>query len=193
METHKPTWLIGSPPCTDFCALNVGLNHPKMDPAEVSRRLKIARKHLRFVASLYLYQLREGRHFLHEHPAGALSWKEEVMVQLMNKKQVGTVISHQCEYGLTTPGPDGKPMPAKKPTKWMSSSPQMLECLSKRCSGKHQHQALMGGKAAAAAYYPLDLITEILRGMRNTADFEDVEDNSIDNPLKEQMNQRIRS
>ena len=31
----------------------------------------------------------------------------------------------------------------------------------------------MGGRAAAAAYYPLGLITAILRGMRNTADAED--------------------
>ena len=57
--------------------LNVGLNHPKMYPQEVQRRLRIAQQHLRFVVSLYQYQLSEGRHFLHEHPAGALSWKEK--------------------------------------------------------------------------------------------------------------------
>ena len=33
----------------------------------------------------------------------------------------------------------------------------------------------MGGRAAAAAFYPLDLVTEILRGMRDTADAEETD------------------
>ena len=106
----------------------------------------------------------------------------------MNKPGVGITVSDQCEYGLTTWGPDGTPMPAKKPTKWMSSSPQMLECLSRRCAGKHVHQPLMGGRAAEAAFYPMDLITAILRGMRNTADANHVEEESVDHPMKEEMN-----
>ena len=48
----------------------------------------------------------------------------------------------------------------------------MVDVLSKRCSKTHEHQHLMGGRAAAAAYYPLGLITAILRGMRSTADAE---------------------
>ena len=42
------------------------------------------------------------------------------------------------------------------------------------------HQHLMGGRAAAAALYPPDLITAILRGMRDTADLEEawVDDNA---------------
>ena len=35
----------------------------------------------------------------------------------------------------------------------------------------------MGGRVADAAYYPLGLITAILRGMRNTADAEEKEVN----------------
>ena len=34
-------------------------------------------KHLHFVVSLYKLQLESGRHFLHEHPAGATSWTDE--------------------------------------------------------------------------------------------------------------------
>ena len=33
----KPTWLIGSPPCTFFSAWSQGLNHKRMDPAKVER------------------------------------------------------------------------------------------------------------------------------------------------------------
>ena len=64
-------------------------------------------------------------------------------------------------------------MPAKKPTKWASSSPHMLKRLSRRCQKDHVHQHLVGGRAKAAEDYPLELITDILRGIRNTADFEE--------------------
>ena len=48
--------------------------------------------------------------------------------------------------------------------------PQMASRLSKRCSGTHKHEPLLGGRAEAASFYSLDLITEILRGIRDTED-----------------------
>ena len=91
----------------------------------------------------------------------------------MNQRGVSTVVSDQCEYGLLTPGPKGEPMPAKKPTRWMSSSPHMLKRLSRRCQGDHQHQHLVGGRAKSAENNPIELITDILRVLRDTADFEE--------------------
>ena len=80
------------------------------------------------------------------------------------------VVSHQCEYGLTTVGPDGLPVLAKKPTRWASNSHWLIQRLSRRCSGKRVHQPLLGGRARDAEHYPIDLIVEILRGIRDTAD-----------------------
>ena len=97
------------------------------------------------------------------------------MLKLLRQKGVECVVSDQCQYGLTTPGPDGVLLPAKKPTRWASSSPSMLSRLSRRCNNDHVHQHLIGGRAAAAAYYAPELITEILRGMRDTADAEAIE------------------
>ena len=48
----------------------------------------------------------------------------------------------------------------------------MAARLSTRCSKDHQHQQLVGGRAAAAAFYPLELIKAMLLGMRDTADAE---------------------
>ena len=126
--------------------------------------------HLHFVASLYKIQLNAGRHFLHEHPAGATSWNDDWIQQILKHGRVSSVISDQCEYGLLTPDAQGNPAPAKKPTRWMSSSPEMIKRLSRRCSKTHVHQHLVGGRAKAAEEYPLDLICEFLRGMRDTAD-----------------------
>ena len=149
------------------------MNHRKMDPVHVEELRKEAVRHVRFVISLYKIQFDGGRHFLHEHPETATSWADPSMTKLLNEKRVSTTVSDQCEYGLLTPGPNGEPMAANKPTKWMSSSPHMLKRLSKRCSKDHIHQQLVGGRAKPADNYPLELITEMLRGMRDTADFEE--------------------
>ena len=92
------------------------------------------------------------------------------MQALLRQKNVDVAISDQCMYGLMTHGKNGDLVHAKKPTKWASSSPQMLARLRTRCDKTHDHQHLMGGRAKDAAFYPPELITEILRGMRDTAD-----------------------
>ena len=177
----KPTWVIGSPPCTFFSSWNQGMNHRKMDPLRVEALRKEAVMHLHFMCSIYRMQLDDGRHFLHEHPSTATSWKDEWIQKIMNHPRVHSVVSDQCEYGLLTPGPGGVPTPAKKPTRWMSSSVQMIRRLSRRCSKTHVHQQLVGGRAKACEDYSIELVTDILRGMRDTADHE--EDWGDSNPV----------
>jgi hypothetical protein len=58
------------------------------------------------------------------------------------------------------------------PTRCLTSSSEMAEGLDKRCDRSHRHQHLVGGRAAAAAFYPLPLVRAILRGIRATADAE---------------------
>ena len=51
----------------------------------------------------------------------------------------------------------------------MTSSECMVQQLSKKCPGDHAHQHLVGGRCAAAAFYPLALVRFFLRGIRDTA------------------------
>ena len=187
VEDTKPTWIIGSPPCTFFSAWNQGINHRRMSPEKVESLRKEAVKHLHFVVGLYKLQLDGGRHFLHEHPAGATSWRDPWVVKLQNHPRVKVVVSDQCEYGLLTPDLDGNPTPAKKPTRWMSSSSHMINRLSRRCSKTHQHQHLVGGRAKAAEDYSLELVTEIIRGIRDTADHEEEWGDEVEPNLAQKM------
>ena len=101
------------------------------------------------------------------------------MAAFASQPDLFTVTSHQCEYGLTTPGPTGEPMAALKPTRWLSNSKEMIFRLSRRCTRMHEHQQLTAGRARAAEIYPAELCVEILRGMRDTEDatfHEDDED-----------------
>ena len=65
---------------------------------------------------------------------------------------------------------DGKLLPAMKPTRFLTSSPQMASRLSIRCDKSHTHQQLVGGRCKNAAFYPLRLARQNLLGMRDTSD-----------------------
>ena len=75
---------------------------------------------------IYVEQLEQHRRFLREHPHGASSWNDTVVIRLLAHPGVHTTFADQNAYGLATPDADGQPMPAKKPTMFASSSPQML-------------------------------------------------------------------
>ena len=138
--------VVGSPPCTFFIAWHQCMHHRRMDPVRVERLRHEAVMHLHFVAGLYKLQMDGGCQFLHEHPATATSWSDPWITRLLQHAKVSTHISDQCEYGLLTLDANGVPTPAKKPTRWMSSSPFMLHRLSRQCSGDHIHQHLVGGE-----------------------------------------------
>ena len=128
-----PYLLVGSPPCTDWCTLNVYLNHPKMDPAVVAERRRKARAHLSCVVKLYLRQLARGAHFLHEHPATATSWDEDIVKFLLARPGVDSAVGHMCQQGMTQVAADGRVLPVRKATRWASSAPEVFARLGRRC------------------------------------------------------------
>ena len=75
LRAEDPWVVIGCPPCTDFCALNEQWNFPRMPEEEVARRKFQSMTLLRFALSVYTWQVRRGRYFLHEHPHHG-NWKK---------------------------------------------------------------------------------------------------------------------
>ena len=139
----------------------------QMSPERVEALLQEGRRHLHFAISLCHLQLRDGLHFLFEHPSCAKSWHDNWMVRLLEHPRVTSVVSDQCMYGLTTPSEKDPSvrLPAMKPTKFMTSSPAMASQLSRRCDKKHVHQHLTGGRCKDAAFYPPKLVRAILKGI----------------------------
>jgi hypothetical protein len=166
LKEEDPWLIIGSPPCTDFSALNVGLNHPKMENEEVRRRLVQAHLLLNFALDVYRWQMSRGKYFLHEHPNSATSWKSPAMQDLLTQKSVCTTTADACRFGMTALDHNGAQGPVKKPTRWASNAPLVLEELGLRCEGRHpRHVRLLGGRAAQAAIYPPELIAAIISGI----------------------------
>ena len=87
---------------------------------------------------------------------GAASWRDPVMIDLLDLPGVGTAKCDHCMYGLYTPARDGSWKLAKKPTQWASNSSHMLSRLNSRCDYSHDHQRLEGGRPHAAEIYRRD-------------------------------------
>ena len=113
VEDDKPMLLIASPMCCPFTSWQ-NINHEKMDPAEVERRVADGLKHLKFTVDLCAKQLREGRYFLFEHPMTASSWASEMLHWLGAQPGVDKVSFDFCALGMQINGSDGKVGPSLK-------------------------------------------------------------------------------
>ena len=143
--------------CTDWSPM-MNFNWEKLGPAERERRLKAARRHLRFCVRIYKIQAENYRYFVHEQPAQAKSWKEPEMQKMIRKEKNILTQLDQCRYGLWIKDKHGKVL-AKKPTKFLTNSPCIAEQLARRCTGveRHpggRHASLFDGVAKQAPVYP---------------------------------------
>ena len=60
VEEDDPDWLVGAPPCTAFCTLNLGTNYSKMHAKAVEAKIAEGTLHMKFVCKLYRRQIRKG-------------------------------------------------------------------------------------------------------------------------------------
>ena len=96
VRKNKPMLLIGSPECKMFSSLQ----NLSAWTASKAKRLRKAKRHIRFCMELYEEQMSEGRLFLHEHPANATSWQMEEVRKVATSSGVRVVVADQCMYGL---------------------------------------------------------------------------------------------
>ena len=117
VREEKPLLLIGSPMCTAFSTWQ-RINDKIRDSAVCAAEKARAVEHLKFSVRLYREQLRNGRYFLHEHPAATTSWKLPVVTQFRARyPHLYAVTMNMCQFGMATPNSRGKLTPAKKPTR----------------------------------------------------------------------------
>ena len=109
---------------------------------------------MRFCIELYTIQMEAGRCFLHEHPEAASSWAMPEVVKMLTLEHVDLVTCDMCAFGMKINDPEGN-APAKKGTKLMSNSPEVLKRVNKRCTNSdpeakmplHRHADTLCGRA----------------------------------------------
>ena len=140
-EDSQPELVTLSPPFTEFSRLQDLNRHLHGDKYrelhdELKRR---AVKHLEFCFRFAKMQMRKGRYFVFEHPAGASSWNEPCVQRLLKLPGVKVTEADQCHFGVVIPDPNGNDKPALKPTRFASNSWLLLEELNRRCPRDHEH------------------------------------------------------
>ena len=109
-----------------------------------------------------------GSYFLRKRPAAGSFWQERCIAMILNMDGVARMVGDQCCYGQR----DRRGGAVKKPTGWMSNSPEVLTELSQRCRGKagecsetgQRHTTCSGPVAHQAAIYLAELCRAILAG-----------------------------
>ena len=101
------------------------------------------------------------------HPAEATSWNAEAARQILAREGVESVIADQCTYGFQSWVKNGKAMPARKRTKFMTKRHENQAELQIRCDGSHEHQRLLGGGGKPAQRYPKGLRKAMCAGLVN--------------------------
>ena len=163
VEQMQPFFVIGSPPCTMMSTLQA-LN-PNKGSEDWMRKYWEAVMFLAFCGEIYEAQVKGGRYFIHEHPAGATSWGLDPIMRIAATHGVISVRTDQCMFGLVTWDQCGEQAPAQKPTKFLTNSCEVAQRLSVRCDGCHGHVRLLGGRAGPAQEYPAKLCDSILEGI----------------------------
>jgi len=160
LKRDKPGLLVACPPCTLFSNLQrLGGDSSRKD----EEKWKDAIEMVEFSVRMCREQMRGGRKFVFEHPLCATSWKLECLRDLRDEAGVHQVTAHQCAYGLVSQDAHGVAA-AMKPTRFLTNGGAIAEKLQRRCSRDHRHVQLLGGRAAAAAKYPEELVDAILDG-----------------------------
>ena len=114
----------------------------KTNRQQVDKMIADGAIHLDFMAKIYDNTFRQGRHFVHEHPATAGSWNGKCMVDLMARRLLYLTTADQCKYGQQTNAGD----PLKKPAGSTSNAPGLREALRGGASAKAA--CALGTKAA---------------------------------------------
>jgi len=172
VEKERPMLLIGSPMCRMFSALQ-NLSKEKRDEEKWRREYVQALVHLNFCAELYEMQWQAGRYFLHEHPAGATSWRTKKIQELEKLEGVLRVVGHMCRHGMKSKDENGEGL-VLKPTGWLTNCEEVAKEVARTCTNLkgrkigelHRHVTLVSGRAKAAEVYPRALCRAILRGLR---------------------------
>ena len=171
IREHRPRHVIVSYPCHLWSPLsNLNFSTP-----QAKRRLaKLRQKDLPFLElceEIFNIQIANDDDALGENPLTSASFTTEPIQRTLRHPQVYTAVSHGCRFGVMHPS-SGKPM--KKLTLWFSTSPEICDELSKRCSNSgaehdHEHDRCLGAKTTRSAqHYTKQIAQAICRGFLQT-------------------------
>ena len=152
-----------------FSKLMPCFNLARMDEQTKQARWAEARTYLDWSMSLCHKQVRLGKYFIFEHPAGAASWERQSVQAVADLDGTQVVKFDMCRFGMMSP--DGS-QPLQKPTKVMTNMPNVQQQLNnRRCSCTVPHKPIRGTQCGIAVsrhaqVYPFKFCAALLMGIQ---------------------------
>ena len=167
VRENEPFMLVLAFPCNFWTQL-LELNPPKDAEGHFRRGLVL----LRFALELAEEQVKNGRHYMLENPAGSRAWKLEEVKRWLRKYEALMVKFDQCQFGLRCLESGLLHM---KPTLVATSSQALVsKFLDKRCKRNHLHAQVIGGSkiTSPAGRYPPKMASAIVQGAEEQFEFD---------------------
>ena len=161
LDTHDPVLVTIAFPCDPWSTLQ-NLNYAQGLGDKIDEQRRKHYVYLEFTRRVMLSQQRRGRLGVAENPWSSLAWRQSPLAQLL-QRGFELVRGDQCMFGLQPrrAQQDGRHM---KPTGFLvpAGSP-LIEALTVRCDGQHEHVHVMGGLSKKAGEWTEQLGQAMLR------------------------------
>ena len=171
VRTEKPRLVVIEYPCRLWSKM-ADVNY--ISPQQKRRLAKLRKEeepYLELCEQLFYEQIQRGDDALAENPLCSRSFKVPAMQRVINHPQVFLGVSHGCRFNLRSISTG---LLLKKPTLWVSTSPEICDALSLRCPNSsghvvHHHGECQGGQVSkAAGRYTPEIGEAIIDGYYNT-------------------------
>ena len=171
IKRERPRLVIMSWPCRLWSKL-ADTNY--RSPQERRRLAKLRKEEepfLEMCEEIFNEQIRRGDDALSENPLCSKSWAVPAMRRVLDHPQVFAGVSHGCRLGVKSSA-TGELL--KKPTLWVSTSPEICDALAVRCRNRpghvdHEHGECQGGNVSKhAGRYTPEIAKAIHKGFTLT-------------------------
>ena len=161
IEEQEPDVILMSPDCKMFSQLmNVNLKRIPVERPTRQQMEALVMWHL--CLQVAEHQMKKGRYFILEQPAGASSWSTHGSKWLMENEEVLFFFFDQCELGLQV-SPEGL---SRKTTALATNHLGVAAVMSQyQCRKSHEHVRLENGLPKKAQIYPSDMVRSLIQGI----------------------------
>jgi hypothetical protein len=167
LRNLKPRLAIVSYPCPLWGTMTNVNYRTKQAKRKLARLQKQDEPFLKFVEDIFTIQTENGCDALAENPLPSLSFQRPPIQRVLCRPGIFTGVSHGCRFGLRNCQNN---LLLKKPTLWISTSWEICDSLSKRCTNtkthiNHQHGQCLGSNVSKeAAKYTKEMAKAIHQG-----------------------------
>ena len=171
INEERPRLAIVSYPCRLWSKLADTNYRSSQERRRLAKLRKEEEPFLELCEEIFESQLARGDDALAENPLCSKAWSVPAMKRILGHPEVYAGVGHGCRFNVRS---SSSGMLLKKPTLWVSTSPEICDALSLRCQNTsghvhHEHGECQGGDVSRrAGQYTVEIAKAIHKGFVKT-------------------------